>query len=524
MADQAPLRPIRAADLPSLPTDHLPVELKNMVAEVSRTVDVDVSMPCMMATTMLASLYQSRIEVSVSPGHSEPLCIYSSVLANPGERKTSTLNAIVGIIRKASTTLHHYWRSEQAVRERKIVAAKELVQELLENNESADPNNPALQRAIKDSSMVSGLKQFVLEDMTPAAFIQALSISPTALILSDEGEVWKKLSGSGTSDDIGLWLRAHTGETYVKNRKTQENVYIERPVASVLLAMQPGIIRGCANIRGLSDQGLVARFLWCVAKSRIGHRTMGVAIPNAEVATAFNRWGERVVKLIADHQTRTTGGDYRGTTTIPLSPEAQAIWVQWAAFIEYELRDRVREFPEVNLLPEHVQASIGLGSAGEYKRINASASKSAGATARIAGASAADRIFSSNALNPTPRVVSGAEMTAAVSFMHAQMEHCKAVRALMDGEDSEDQFAIINHFTDAGWPTTCKKGWLIQVAKDVCQNRDSAEAAIGHLVERGYFHIVSTTEYRSNSHLLVAQASTESPAESHGEAPLFQPA
>ncbi len=79
MADAVPLRPIRASDLPELPRDHLPAALRDLVKEVSDTVDVDISMPCIMATTLLASIYQSRIEVAITPEYVEPICIYSSV-------------------------------------------------------------------------------------------------------------------------------------------------------------------------------------------------------------------------------------------------------------------------------------------------------------------------------------------------------------------------------------------------------------------------------------------------------------
>lgn len=500
MADSAPISPIRAEDLPELPTSHLPKAVRDMVGEASRTIDVDISMPCLMATTLMASLYQSRVEVQVTPGHVEPLCIYSCVLANPGERKTSTMNSIMGCIRKASTSLHHFWKTEQAVREYKITASKDKVAMLLADPSTNNPENPELQAAIHDAGMTPGLKQFLLEDITPAAFIQALSISPTALILSDEGEVWKKLS-SGQGEDIGLWLRAHTGDTYLKNRKTQEPVYIERPVASVLLAMQPGIIRSSSNIRGLSDQGLVARFFWCVTKSRIGQRVIGAIEQDQEIMAKFQDWSGRVRILIADHQSKEKGGQYKGVTTLPMSKEAEAVWKQWAGLVEYESRTVARDFPVVDLLPESVASRMSIGNNGDYRRISAAASKAAGATARIAGAASADRIFSGGEAGVF-RWVTGEEMLAAVEFMSAQLEHTKAVRALMDGESAEDQFAIIEYFNEHGWPLTCKRGWLTQIAKDICQNRDSAEAAIEHLIERGYFHKTGPTDLRCNEHLI----------------------
>jgi hypothetical protein len=130
------------------------------------------------------------------------------------------------------------------------------------------------------------------------------------------------------------------------------------------LAVQPHVIQGLGRTQELRGQGLLARFLYAVPRSLVGHREISPPPVPAEVSQRY----QRLVRELWDIGNRQSGvpqgdpGDGPVTHTIEFSPEALEAF-----------EDFVREIEP------------RLGVCGDLAAIRDWGSKLAGAVARITG-------------------------------------------------------------------------------------------------------------------------------------------
>lgn len=437
-----------AAEPPDFPTDALPTWLAHFVRAVATASQVPEDMPGMLALSALSAAAQGRINAVANNGTwTEPICLFSSVVMQPGERKSS-------VFEQVSRPLID-WEYEVQEAEWPIVAQSQqqlaALQKAVESADlRADKANTAFLKARRDEAagpdaarmaeadlMAANedaqdarvaLGQFiprykfrlVANDLTPevAATMLSRQTSHHLAIISDEGGVFEVLTGSRYSDRLNLdvFLKSHSGNLIQVDRINREPERINRPMMSLGLAVQPAVLQEIGKSKQMHGRGLLARFLWCVPQTMRGTRQIDAPQVPEQIRQAYN---DNLRELAASAH----GQD--ALHTIFLDDEAEGM------FIGYQ---------------EALEPRLAEGS--ELEPIIEWASKLAGAILRIAVLIACARE------RGMPKEVSGADMEAAIEFseyLEAHAYRAFSTMGILSGDPERSK--LIRAIKEHGWTT-----------------------------------------------------------------------
>jgi hypothetical protein len=168
------------------------------------------------------------------------------------------------------------------------------------------------------------------------------------------GGIFDILAGrySNGVPNLDLFLKSHSGSAVRVDRTGRPSVVMKNPALSMALSVQPDLLNGLATKREFRGRGLLARVLYALPPSKLGHRRGNTAPVPADVAGQYER-GIRA--LLALPLTDVPGA-------IELTPDAWGAWADFSQAVERELRD-----------------------GGRFDHITDWAGKLPGAAARIAG-------------------------------------------------------------------------------------------------------------------------------------------
>ncbi|MDO4650792.1 MAG: DUF3987 domain-containing protein, partial [Eubacteriales bacterium] len=276
-AEVKPLKP-QQNTLPTFPIDCLPPVLRDYVSAVAEHSQTSPDMAAVIGLGVLAVCLQGKYLVQGVPGYTEPLSLYTVVIAAPGERKSSVMKDMTRFLseyekdfneRRAADIKAN--KQEREAIERKIAGIKKK----LENKTSEE-----LELQLRDYE--AQLEQ--LPEMKPARFFadDCSSEALTSLIannhgifsvISTEGGIFDIMAGrySGKGN-IDVWLKGHCGDAIRVDRMGREPEYIPHPALSAILSIQPSVLDEIMSNTTMTGRGLIARFLYASPASRIGTR------------------------------------------------------------------------------------------------------------------------------------------------------------------------------------------------------------------------------------------------------------
>jgi replicative DNA helicase len=139
----------------------------------------------------------------------------------------------------------------------------------------------AIARAAEASSLVvPPVPRWLVDDATPEALAGLLATYGRIALLSPEGDVFDQMAGrynQGAGPNLGVYLKGHAGDLLKVDRRGRPPEYVERPCLTIGLAVQPEVLQGLASRPGFRGRGLLARFLYSLPQSLVGHRQPGAA-------------------------------------------------------------------------------------------------------------------------------------------------------------------------------------------------------------------------------------------------------
>ena len=97
-------------------------------------------------------------------------------------------------------------------------------------------------------------------------------------LLSPEGDVFDQMAGrynQQVGPNLGVYLKGHAGDLLKVDRRGRPPEYVERPCLTIGLSIQPEVLQGLASRPGFRGRGLLARFLYSLPQSLVGHRQPG---------------------------------------------------------------------------------------------------------------------------------------------------------------------------------------------------------------------------------------------------------
>jgi replicative DNA helicase len=296
--DGDPIPLTQSTPIPSFPVDVLPGPIAEMVHAVSEATQTDPAMPGTSALSVLSACTGGHAEVEVRGGWREPLNIYTTTIAAPGERKSAVQLAMVrplldaeqqlgdaGIAAKLEAETRKQVAAKAAEKQKHTAAAKANTDEW--DAAMADAIGAAM---IAESIEVPAIPRLVADDITPEAAASLLAEQGGRLaIISAEGGIFDIIAGrySGNVPNMDLWLKGHSGDPLKVDRKGRSPEYVRRPALTLGLMIQPAVLSAIAANRQFRGRGFLARILYAYPRSRVGYRAIAPAAPDPTTVAGY---------------------------------------------------------------------------------------------------------------------------------------------------------------------------------------------------------------------------------------------
>lgn len=417
---QAPI-PLEAAPLPAWPMDVFPESVSNFVSGLAEATETPVELPALFTLAAISTAAQGKYQVWVKPGYFEPVHVWPCPALVPGSRKSAVKDAVAAPLVK--------WEREQrAAMEPEIKQAESDYKTLSERiaalrkmaakAKAADFDRLKSEIAELEAQLpdIPRPPQLWTDDVTPERLGTLMADNGERMaILSDEAGIFEQMAGrySGGIPNLDVFLQGHAGSAVRVDRGNRPSVFLQRPALTIGISPQPDVLRGLTAKPGFRGRGLLARFLYALPKSTLGHRT-GDTRPLSEDLKL--RWEGRLTAIL----NREPATDKNGEPcphTLKLSAEAFAAWMGFWRTVEADM-----------------------GAGGRFEHCTDWAGKFPGAVARIAGLL---HIARHAFRGPENHDIGADDMAAALRMAECLSAHALAVFDLMGADPALDNARVV---------------------------------------------------------------------------------
>jgi replicative DNA helicase len=283
---------------------------------------------------------------------------------------------------------------------------------------------------------VPPVPRWLVDDATPEALAGLLATYGRIALLSPEGDVFDQMAGrynQTAGPNLGVYLKGHAGDLLKVDRRGRPPEYVERPCLTIGLAVQPEVLQGLASRPGFRGRGLLARFLYSLPTSLVGHRQAGAPPVPPE---AGDRYALELQALAASLAAPASDDP----TVLTLDPQAGELLLAFEPDLEPRLA----------------------ANSGDLAHLAGWAAKLAGATCRLAALlhlASHLRIGWAHPIRPDT-------LAAAIRLADYLIEHARAVFDLMGADSRVD---------DARWLLD----WIGRTNQVQFSRRDAHQAARG---------------------------------------------
>ena len=381
-------------DLPTFPVETLPPFIGDYVRAVSEHTQTSPDMAGTISLGVLAVCLQGKYRIEGSPGYYEPLSLYTVVIAEPGERKSSVMTAMTDSLyeyEEKYNKTHLKEMRENNLQRDKLEQQISFCEEKLKNKDDEELEREILNMQEKLDSIPEIKPLRLLADDASVEALTSLLANNNGRIglISAEGGAFDNIKGRYSQvQNIDVWLKGHCGDPILIDRLGRIEEKIRHPHLSAILAIQPYVLTEIMSDEKLGGRGLLARFLYCSPPTFVGKRKFGAPGIPEDVKDEYKRLIGKLVDIHAGDEPE----------TLKLSPEAM---------------ERMEIF-----FAEH-EAYLS----GEGQIIAEWASKYIGAVLRIAG-------LIHVASESNDLIVSGETIDKAIAIGRYFLEHAKFAYAL----------------------------------------------------------------------------------------------
>ena len=282
-----PPTPIHEYAVPSFPTIALPDWLQDFVEAVAVETQTPPDLAAMLGLTVCSAACAKTVEVVVRKGWAEPVNIYTVVSLPSGNRKSAVFRKMTEPIVKVEAE-----RVEASVIE---IAERRNELEILEA-QHREAQKRAIHRDSEGFTADVGLAEdyarkiaefkvpvaprLLVDDTSPERLSSVLAEQGGRIaLMSPEGDIFDIMGGRYSSNNqanFGVFLKGHAGEDLRVDRVNRPAENAERVAITIGLTVQPSVLSGLLRNPSMRGRGLLARFLYSVPPSPVGHREIDV--------------------------------------------------------------------------------------------------------------------------------------------------------------------------------------------------------------------------------------------------------
>lgn len=330
--------PFGKNELEPFPVDAFPSDIGDYVSAVAEHTQTPVDMAGTATLAFLSACAQGKYDIEGKPGWQESLNLFADIIANPSERKSAVLHAVVrpGDNYEVQYNLRNAARVEESRMRKRVLDRRQKAIEDKVSKGNAEPGElEGIAREIAAFEEVKPLQLYV-DDITTEKLVSVMASNHgRAALISSEGGIFDTLAGIYTRNvNIDVMLKGYSGDTIRVDRIGRESECIMNPTLTLLLMTQPKVISDVLSNVTFRGRGLTARFLYCLPESSVGERRFrSRPIPDG----VYQRYEQKIVNMLAEEYPPRP-------ELITLSPEASRLLTDFADEIEPKLK---KEYAEI---------------------------------------------------------------------------------------------------------------------------------------------------------------------------------
>lgn len=441
--------PFDTIKTPDFPVDTLPAPVAAFVEALAESTQTPPEMAGILSLGVLATAFQSKCTVQITPDWSEPLCLYTVAVAPPGERKSAVISAL-------TRPLHEYESERQDI-EAEEIAQNEAERDLLEKSLQAAKTraasgkgdyNTQRQEVLELSSQLARFKEMnpyrlLVDDTTTEKLVDLMDKHGGSItVSSSEGGVFDIVAGRyDRTANLDVYLKGHSGDSLTVDRIGRKKNKIPNPRLSMILTVQPSVLYGLMDNATFKGRGLCGRFLYSMCKSKVGHRDITPAPVPEKVRFAYRDFVRQILSS-------------ENSGAVRLDQYADEIRIDYQRYVEGKL-------------------------CGEWEHMRDWGGKATGAMVRIA---ALLHLSSFPADTPiSPETMAGATSIAEFLGVHAMA----AYRMIGADEAQENAKYILKRLLSDG-NEKLTRSELTRLCRGKFPKADDMDPALNELSERGY--------------------------------------
>ena len=290
-----PPTPLKIEKLPPFPINSYP----NVLREYSQALSESTQTPNCMASTRVLSVMalavQGKFRVRFNRDYDEPLNLFCLTISPPASLKSAIDKACLEPVHEYvkqwnedNKTIITLSIAQKKLLEKKVAAAEKEAT----NHVSKEPELFRLQEELANFEEIRPLR-LVCDDVTSEALIRLMANNNGKMgLFSSEGNIFSTMMGL-YSDRVNItpYLKAHAGDTIQTDRISRDGEFIYDPSLTLGISVQPKVLDEIREQRELVGRGLLARFLFSIAK-------INLADVNVEPDTIPPEIKERYMQLV----------------------------------------------------------------------------------------------------------------------------------------------------------------------------------------------------------------------------------
>jgi hypothetical protein len=420
------------------------------------------------------------VEVEPWDGWREPVNLYTATAMPSGSRKSAVFAAIMAPVEEfeARRVEEKAPEIDEQQTRFKIYEGRLLKAQKVAANAKDEQVDLLTAEAIQATEDLASIKvpaqpRLLADDASPERLATLLRDQGGRMALaSPEGDVFDMIAGrySQGRPNLGVYLKAHAGDTIRVDRVGRSSEYVKRPALTLALAVQPEVLRGLGNHPTFRGRGLLGRFLYSSPEILLGHRKDNAdPVPNVVQAT-YTKNVKKLLNMLPDEP---IPGESIEPKVLRMDGDAQQTLREFAAWIEPQLA----EYSE-------------LGSMTDW------AGKLAGAVARIAGVLHCMECVSEGAGGGQPwdENISGDTVERAVKIGRYLIPHARAAYAEMGTDPTVEEAKYVLRWIERKGLETFTKREAFEGTKGRFRRVTALEPALDLLVAHGYIREAESPE------------------------------
>ena len=276
------------SSLPPFPISCLPIVPNALAVGIAESTSTDVAMAATAILSAMSHCFSGVYRMEGKPDHTEPIALYSLILAEPSERKSPVLKPVQEPFITFADDYNNANREQIYLsQEERNKLSVEI--ERMEKSENISAEEIAKKKAELDEKPCNCFKRVCIDDVTPEALVGLLQDNKSMLMISAEAGVFKNFGGrySNGVPNLDLMLKCWGGESYQKDRCNAGPIYLKHPYLSICLCGQPYILGELFENRSFRSSGLIARFVYNFPVSNIGKRKYNTRTVDEKITESY---------------------------------------------------------------------------------------------------------------------------------------------------------------------------------------------------------------------------------------------